>query len=446
MGWFSKKKKEPEFVEPATKFQTSAELPAIDPMLSANTRTIVDTALAARADSLIFTLTAAGVQMHYIIDGVTHEAGVIDPQFGSTAMAIIKAHAGMDLNMPRPKQEGKFEILRKKKKIRCEAICQTSAQAERLTLQFDHGVKPPEKFVDAGMTPSMYAQLKEALGAPGVVVVSGPPKSGFSTAYNLTIRAIDRYVLNTEAIEDSQRLDPAVENAPPTTFDSAAGQSPLTVLPALIRRYPDVICCRHLVNAGSLNMLLDQPDLDRRVLVGIAGPPTAPEGLLGLLALKGPDDQKVSREQLAKHVRAVLNVRVIRKLCEGCKMFQPAAPQLLQQLGIPQGKVTGFYQQGPPPAPPLNPKLKPEDQPQPPPTCPACNGIGYRGLTAVYELLVINDTIRQAFLKAKDAATFLAACKQAGHIGIRERAIVAACRGITDFRELDRIGILRPRR
>src|SRR5690606_30379444 len=78
LGWFSKKKKEPEFVEPATKFQTSAELPAIDPMLSANTRTIVDTALAARAESLLFTLTAAGVQMHYIIDGVTHEAGVID--------------------------------------------------------------------------------------------------------------------------------------------------------------------------------------------------------------------------------------------------------------------------------------------------------------------------------------------------------------------------------
>jgi len=446
LGWFSKKKKEPEFVEPPTKFQTSAELPDIDPMLSANTRTIVDTALVARADSLIFTLTAAGVQLHYVIDGVTHEAGAIEPQFGSTAMAIIKAHAGMDLNVPRPKQEGKFEILRRKKKIPCQATCQTTAQAERLTLQFDQGVKPPDKFVDAGMTPKMFAQLKEALGAPGVVVVSGPPKSGFSTAYNNTIRAIDRYVLNTEAIEDAQRLDEPVENAPVTTFDSGKGESPLTVLPALIRRYPDVICTRHLVNAGTLNLLLEQPDLDRRILAGIAGPATAPEALLALLALKGPDDEKVSREKVAKHVRAVLNVRVFRKLCEGCKAFAPAAPQILQQLGIAQGKVTGFYQQGPPPAPPLNPNLKPEDQPQPPAMCPACSGIGYRGLTAVYELLVVNDAVREALLKAKDPATFVALCQKAGHVGIRERAIVAACRGITDFRELDRIGVLRPRR
>ena len=116
MGWFSRRKKEPEFVEPPTKFKTSVELPDIDPMLSANTRTVVDASLAARADALIFTLTAAGTQLHYVIDGVTHEAGVLDPQFGSTAMAIIKVHAGMDLNVPRPQQEGDFEILRRKKK------------------------------------------------------------------------------------------------------------------------------------------------------------------------------------------------------------------------------------------------------------------------------------------------------------------------------------------
>ncbi len=443
MGWFSKKKQEPEYVEPATKFVTKAELPEIDVMLTVSTRTTVDAALAARAEALIFTLTAAGVQLQYVIDGVTHEAGGLDRDFGATAMAIIKVHAGFDLSVPKPMQEGDFEIQRKRKKIPCHVICQTAAQAERLMMQFDLGNKPPEKLTDAGMTAVMAANLKTALSSPGVVVVAGPPKSGFSTTYNNTIRMVDRYLLNTEAIEDAKKPEDKVENAPVNTFDSSQGQSPLDILPTLLRKYPDVVCCRHVVNAGSLNLLLAQPQEDRRVIIGVAGPATAPEALLALLAFKGPDEAKVSRDDIIKQVKAVLVSRVIRKLCDGCKQFVPAAPQIMQQLGLPPGKVTGFYQQGPPPAPPLNPNLKPEEQPQPPPVCPACNGIGYRERTGVYELLVVNDAVRAALKAAKDPQTFIAACRKAGYVGIRDRAIIAACRGLTDFRELDRLGLLR---
>ncbi len=445
LGWFSKKKKKAalDYVEPATKFVTKAKLPDIDVMLLVSVRTTVDAALAARADSLTFTLTGAGAQMHYLIDGVTHEAGGLDREFGATVLAILKVHAGFDLAAPRPMQEGDFELQRKRKKIGCHVISQTAAQGERLMLQFDYGHKPPEKLVEAGMTPLMAAQLKAALAEKGVVAVSGPPKSGYSTAYNNTVRMVDRYLLNTEAIEDAHRPELAVDNAPVNLFNSSLGQSPLDVLPAMLRKYPDVICCRHAINAGSLNLLLDQPKEDRRIILGIQGPASAPEALFSLLSLKGPGDAKVSREALAKNIKAVLNVRVIRKLCEECKAFQPAPPQIIQQLAIPKGKVTGFYQQGPPPAPPLNPTLKPEDQPQPPPVCPGCNGLGYRGRTSVYELLVVNDAVRKALLAAKDPQTFLAACRQAGYIGIRERAITAVCRGITDFREIDRIGLLR---
>ena len=75
-----------------------------------------------------------------------------------------------------------------------------------------------------------------------------------------------------------------------------------------------------------------------------------------MLEFKGKKLQKLikaAEKELAKAVTAVLNVRLIRKLCDQCKQsFQPP-PQLLQKLGIPAGRVQVLYQEyKPPPEPP----------------------------------------------------------------------------------------------
>jgi type II secretory ATPase GspE/PulE/Tfp pilus assembly ATPase PilB-like protein len=237
---------------------------------------------------------------------------------------------------------------------------------------------------------------------------------------------MDRYVRNVEAIEDANDHEKEVDNVPVTTYDPKAGEKAASVLPKLLRKYPDVICIRKLADAETVDLLCDQPEQERLVIGGIAAT-DAVEALLRVLALK------CSREKFAKAITASLNVRVLRKLCDHCKQQYVPPPQLLQQLGLPANRPVAFYRPGPPPIPP---NIKPEDAPT---VCPVCNGIGYKGRSAIFELLIVNDDLRKALLTAKNVAELAKAAKKSGHIGMLEEGVVAAARGMTSIQEVLRV-------
>ncbi len=94
---------------------------------------------------------------------------------------------------------------------------------------------------------------------------------------------------------------------------------------------------------------------------------------------------KVPAATFAPVVTAVTSQRLVRKLCEACKEPYPPPPQILKSLGIPAGKVEAFY--------------RPPQQPEKP--CEACAGIGYKGRTAFFELLVVDDRVRNVLTQLK---------------------------------------------
>jgi type II secretory ATPase GspE/PulE/Tfp pilus assembly ATPase PilB-like protein len=78
-----------------------------------------------------------------------------------------------------------------------------------------------------------------------------------------------------------------------------------------------------------------------------------------------------------------VNQRLVRKLCDKCKEAYVPPPQVLQRLGIPAGRVQAFYR---PPTP------NPQEPKEP---CQQCGGIGYFGRTAIFEVLIVGDAVRQ---------------------------------------------------
>src|SRR5690606_17991662 len=103
------------------------------------------------------------------------------------------------------------------------------------------------------------------------------------------------------------------------------------------------------------------------------------EALLRIMMLKIPP------AEFAPAVTGVLNVRLVRKLCEKCKEAYPPPPEVLKQLGIPAGRLEAIYRT---PTQPINPK-KPDE------VCDQCNGVGYFGRTGIFELLKVDDHIRK---------------------------------------------------
>ena len=143
------------------------------------------------------------------------------------------------------------------------------------------------------------------------------------------------------------------------TYDAAKGETPATLIPKLVRQYPNVYICRDLVDAESATLLMNEIT-DERLIITTMPAREAAEALLRLLQMKLP------QKQFASVVTAVLYQRLIRKLCPDCKVGYTPPADVLKKLGIPPGKVQQLYR------PPKPEERENEKQP----ICQTCQGVG----------------------------------------------------------------------
>ena len=387
-------------------------------------------ALDNRAESIILDYTAQGVAVLYSIDGFRVNSPPIDRQTGDVMLAVLKVITALNMNERRAKQKGKFGAEYRRRKWTVNFTSQGTPTGERVLLQFDDGRLVAEKLADTGMRDKMEEELRRLLREPkGLLLFSAPPGQGFTTTFNAALRSSDRYIKNWVEVSDLDKKDPEVENVPITTYDSAAGETPMSVLPKLIRTYPDVVAIRDLVDAATATLMCEQvTEEGRLVLAGIRGK-DAVEALLRVLMLKVPP------ALFAPVVVCSLNQRLVRKLCDDCKQPYPPTPQVLQQLGIPAGKVQAFFRhhEGPLPLPPDAPK---NAVPQ---VCHTCGGIGFKGRSAVFELLVMNDQLRETLMKTPKIDVLRAEARKAGFRSMQEEGIALVAKGVTELPELLRV-------
>ena len=251
---------------------------------------------------------------------------------------------------------------------------------------------------------------------------SALPGGGLTTTMDMVISHADRFVRSFVAVADESSQDREIENVAVTTYSGAAGQSPAAVLPSLIRTYPDVIIVRDVPDLETLTTLCDQVELDRQVMISVRAR-EAVEALLRVLMLKIPP------ADFAAVVTGVLNVRLIRQLCEQCKEAYQPSPEVLKQLGLPAGKIEHLYR---PPTAPIDPK-------KPDVVCEKCNGIGYFGRTGIFELLVIDDTLRQVLATTPKLDALRLAARKAKHRSLQEEGVLLVARGVTSIQELARV-------
>ena len=124
-------------------------------------------------------------------------------------------------------------------------------------------------------------------------------------------------------------------------------------------------------------------------------------------------------------IKAVLYQRLVRLLCPDGKVGYTPAPDLLQKLGIPSGKVEQLYR------PP-----KPEEIDKP---CLTCQGLGYKGRTGIFELLVVNDQMRDILVKQPKLELLKKAVRDSHQRVLQEEGILLVAKGVTSIQELMRV-------
>jgi type II secretory ATPase GspE/PulE/Tfp pilus assembly ATPase PilB-like protein len=387
---------------------------------------LIDQAVKLRAEQVMLDYAATGVGVKYQIDGVWHPHKPLERAQGDPMLEVFKTLTYLKPADRVTKQAGKFGAELNGQKYACRFQSQGTPTGEAAVIAFEQKKLSFKTLDELGMRGKMQEQLQEIVGAKsGFVLVTAMPGGGLTTTFDVLLGSTDRFMRNFVAVEDQAKAEREIENVAVTHYNAKGGETPVDVLPRLIRTYPDVFVVRDLSNAATIDLLCDQVQ-EERLVFGTIRAKEATEALLRVLMHK-PDVEK-----FAKSITAVLNVRLVRKLCDHCKEAYPPPPEVLKQLGLPPGKVQAFYR---PPVPPP-PESEAAKQYKP---CEACSAIGYFGRTALFELLTINDTMRQILVKSPKLDLLREAAKKAGHRTLQDEGILLLVRGITSVPELVRV-------
>ncbi len=385
-----------------------------------------------RVDRVIIEYTQQSVAERNHIDGVWHNGETRDRESGDVMLAVIKTLAGLDMNERRKKQVGRFGAGYNGTKYMCPVTTQGVKTGERVVVDLLGGRRDEfNTLEELGMREKLAGRWQELLNSgKGLLILSAMPTGGLTTLTDVSLGEMDRLMRDCFAVEEESHRERDIENIDVWTYNAAVNETPAVrpsgeepALLSIVRKYPNVLVVRDFVDVETATMLFNickpaNEVLDDRLVITNVHAKEAPEALLRML------QQKVPQRDFAALVTAVLNMRLVRKLCESCKVAYEPSPELLKKLGIPAGKVEQFYR---------TPKTEEVDKP-----CLQCAGLGYRGRSGLFELLVVNQEIRKILIKQPKLELLRKAARAAHMRTLQEEGILLVARGVTSLQELQR--------
>lgn len=393
------------------------------------TARLIAEAIQRESFTTVLDYSARQVNVRFQIDGMWHAGAPMDRESGDFMLATLKKIAGMEYRERRARQEGNFTTLFQKIKQKVRVVSQGIQTGERVAIYLDWKRPPLETLDDLGMRASMKAQLFNVLQGDdtGIVMVSALPGEGYTAAWRGVLSLCDRLTRDYFVLEEVHEIEPEVININSMTFDRAKGETALSPLTALLLKQPDVLAFNELPDAETIDGIVEL-STDRKMPMFVRAPGKhALDSLLRLLVLKP------NVAAFAKRLDAVVSMRLIRKLCESCKISFVPHPSLLQKLGLPPGRIGELYK------PYLFKPGMLDDKEEEIPPCPKCRGIGYKGRTGIFELLMLNDELRTALIQAPRLEKLTAIAAASRHISMQQEGIVLVARGLTSIEELQRV-------
>lgn len=396
-------------------------------------RQCVYDAILSHADALMFDFTPERTVVRHQVDGVWLDLEPIPRviEKGKTKDAMeemleaAKMLIGGNPNDRRSRQAGSF-LAKRSKKLRYDAdfLSQGTQTGEAVMIQFTAKKVPFQTLEDLGIRPDQKEKLLGLLNAPkGLFVVSAAPANGLRSSMDVFSRVCDRFTRDVVNVEDAFNPTEPVENITLAQYDSSQGETPMKVLPDVLFKEPHALFVRDMTDPETMQRCCEEIDHDR-LFVTMIRAKDGVEAIQRFLALNIPKQQFLSK------ISGVSCQRLIRKLCPACKEPYQPAPQLLSQLRLQPNQVKEFYRTRTP---------LPEQEEKKRGVCETCNGIGYHGRTALFEIFVISDAVREMLLAGANANEIRQQLVKEGQANFLSEGIRLLIQGETTVEEFSRV-------
>ena len=376
------------------------------------------TAIQRRASDIHIETQDDSVQVKYRIDGVLQLAmRPIAKQFHSSIISRIKVMAELDIAEKRVPQDGRFKLRLPGKTIDFRVSIMPSVHGEDAVIRILDKESISEQFTELrldilGFPETELKRFRKFIAEPyGMVLVTGPTGSGKTTTLYAALSEIKSIEDKIVTIEDPVEYQLAGITQIPV--NEKKGLTFARGLRSILRHDPDKIMVGEIRDAETAQIAINSALTGHLVFTTVHANNVL--DVLGRFLNMG-----VEAYQFVSALNCVLAQRLVRTICTHCKRPANPSAELLEESKLEWAiEHTQLFYEGI--------------------GCIECGGSGYKGRTAICELLNLSDRIREMILDKRPSSEIKKAARDEGMRFLRECAVERVLEGITTLREINKV-------
>ena len=382
---------------------------------------IFEDAVWRRSSEVLFQPAGNEYKVLYRIDGFASKQEPRSREDIEELIHFIKQLADLNVKERRKPQKGSFTLQKGDDKYKWEVKTAGSTAGEQIL------AKHLEAFnimrtTDIGLEDEQIESIgKNRDLKKGLFIVSGPKKNGVTSTMYAALKNHDPFMNDINTLE--KRPAGEVENITQHFFTmSDTGTTSYDKrLRSIARMGPNIMGVGDCEDAATAGECMQAMKDDKIVYVTIEASSVATA--LGRWLKYVPDKTAVIDSLIG-----ISNQRMIRKLCEECKQAYQPNPKLLKKFGIAPEKAKVLYREA---------EIE-YDKHGNPILCEHCQGTGFYGRTAVFEVIMFDDKLKEAVKSAKSLQEIASLFRRSGMLYLQEQAMLKVTDGITSINEVIR--------
>lgn len=353
------------------------------------------------------------LQVKFRIDGIL----VLHKEFSREVIPMVTARIKVlckaNIAEKRRHQDGRMGFDFRGSRYDLRASFYAAVFGEKVVLRILNRIDQIIPIEQIGMQPKMLTRyIRDVLGVPsGVLIITGPTGSGKTTTLYSSIKHIRTPEISIITAEDP--VEYVMEGITQCSIDPKINLTYEETLRHVVRQDPDVIVIGEIRDNFSAEIAVHAALTGHKVLTSFH----TEDSISGLIRLM---NMNIEAFLISSTVVCVLSQRLLRKVCRHCeKPFKPSAGELRLLNFVPRDIARYEFKKGA--------------------GCRACNYTGYKGRVAVFEMLVLNEHVREAILNHKSSFDIRQiSIETTNLVTLMEDALSKAAAGITTLDEIFR--------
>ena len=372
---------------------------------------VIQDAIKQTASDIHFEPKDKAFKIRYRIDGVLFE--VMSPPHTMQAAIVsrLKIMANLDIAERRLPQDGRIRAVVQERKVDLRMSTLPTSNGEKVVIRIldNRSISVPLEAL--GFSEDHLRVWRQQIDEPhGILLVTGPTGSGKTTTLYSSLRVMDGAKLNISTVEDP--IEYALATANQTQVHEKIGMTFAGALRALLRQDPDVIMLGEIRDPETAKTAV-QAALTGHLVLSTLHTNDAPSSITRLINIG------VEPYLIASSLNAIMAQRLVRKICPVCKE-EYALSGDMQRFLAKQGVLLEKAWRGK--------------------GCDRCRRTGYSGRLGIYELLVMDDGLRDMVTQNPDVTAFRRMCREhAGFVTLRQDGFVKVMKGLTSIDEVLRV-------